>query len=103
MNSKNTTLSIPIGEKYQQVNKFSEPLLENQSHQFIKELYAENESPKDFEKKLYLFRKTLERKIAEIDFLNIHINSCSSKTVVYKGLFTAKQTEFLLGPKKSSL
>ncbi|RZP24992.1 MAG: glutamate synthase large subunit [Candidatus Actinomarinales bacterium] len=53
---------------------------------------AENESPKDFEKKLYLFRKTLERKIAEIDFLNIHINSCSSKTVVYKGLFTAKQT-----------
>ena len=53
---------------------------------------AENESPKDFEKKLYLFRKTLERKITEIDFLNIHINSCSSKTVVYKGLFTAKQT-----------
>ena len=53
---------------------------------------AENESAKDFEKKLYLFRKTLERKIAEIDFLNIHINSCSSKTVVYKGLFTAKQT-----------
>ena len=53
---------------------------------------AENESPKDFEKKLYLFRKTLERKISEIDFLNIHINSCSSKTVVYKGLFTAKQT-----------
>jgi len=53
---------------------------------------AENESPKDFEKKLYLFRKTLERKIVEINFLNIHINSCSSKTVVYKGLFTAKQT-----------
>ena len=53
---------------------------------------AENESPKDFEKKLYLFRKTLERKIAEIEFLNLHINSCSSKTVVYKGLFTAKQT-----------
>ena len=53
---------------------------------------AENDSPRDFEKKLYLFRKTLERKIAEIDFLNIHINSCSSKTVVYKGLFTAKQT-----------
>ena len=53
---------------------------------------AENESPKDFDKKLYLFRKTLERKIVEIDFLNIHINSCSSKTVVYKGLFTAKQT-----------
>ena len=53
---------------------------------------AENESPKDFEKKLYLFRKTLEKKIAEIEFLNLHINSCSSKTVVYKGLFTAKQT-----------
>ena len=30
--------------------------------------------------------------IKEIDFLNIHINSCSSKTVVYKGLFTATQT-----------
>ena len=53
---------------------------------------AENETPKEFEKKLYLFRKTLERKITEIDFLNIHVNSCSSKTVVYKGLFTAKQT-----------
>src|SRR6056300_973906 len=53
---------------------------------------AENETPKEFEKKLYLFRKTLERKIEEIDFLNINVNSCSSKTVVYKGLFTAKQT-----------
>jgi glutamate synthase (NADPH/NADH) large chain len=55
-------------------------------------LSAENESHKNFEKKLYLFRKVLEKKISDIEFLNIHINSCSSKTVVYKGLFTAKQT-----------
>ena len=53
---------------------------------------AENETHKNFEKKLYLFRKVLEKKITEVGFLNIHINSCSSKTVVYKGLFTAKQT-----------
>ncbi len=53
---------------------------------------AEKENHKEFEKKLFLFRKTLEKKIKEIDFLNIHINSCSSKTVVYKGLFTATQT-----------
>ena len=53
---------------------------------------AENETHKNFEKKLFLFRKVLERKILEVEFLNIHINSCSSKTVVYKGLFTAKQT-----------
>ena len=55
-------------------------------------LSAENESHKNSEKKLYLFRKVLEKKISDIEFLNIHINSCSSKTVVYKGLFTAKQT-----------
>ena len=53
---------------------------------------AENENHRNFEKKLFLFRKVLEKKISEVGFLNIHINSCSSKTVVYKGLFTAKQT-----------
>ena len=53
---------------------------------------AGNETSKEFEKKLFIFRKTLEKKIKEIEFLNIHINSCSSKTVVYKGLFTATQT-----------
>jgi glutamate synthase domain-containing protein 2/glutamate synthase domain-containing protein 1/glutamate synthase domain-containing protein 3 len=53
---------------------------------------AENETHKNFEKKLFLFRKVLEKKILEVEFLNIHINSCSSRTVVYKGLFTAKQT-----------
>ena len=53
---------------------------------------AEKETQKEFEKKLFIFRKSLEKKIKEIDFLNIHINSCSSKTVVYKGLFTATQT-----------
>ena len=35
---KNIVSSIYIGEKYQLINKFSEPLLESQSHQFIKEL-----------------------------------------------------------------
>ena len=45
-----------------------------------------------FEKYLYLFRKSLETDLAKNEFLNIHINSCSSKTVVYKGLFTATQT-----------
>ena len=53
---------------------------------------AEKETQKEFEKKLFIFRKSLEKNIKEIDFLNIHINSCSSKTVVYKGLFTATQT-----------
>ena len=53
---------------------------------------AEKETQKEFEKKLFIFRKSLEKKIKEIDFLNIHINSFSSKTVVYKGLFTATQT-----------
>ena len=45
-----------------------------------------------FEKYLYLFRKSLETDLEKNEFLNIHINSCSSKTVVYKGLFTATQT-----------
>ena len=53
---------------------------------------AENENHRNFEKKLFLLRKVLEKKISEVGFLNIHINACSSKTVVYKGLFTAKQT-----------
>jgi glutamate synthase domain-containing protein 2/glutamate synthase domain-containing protein 1 len=46
---------------------------------------------KIFEKTLYLFRKALEKEISNHKFLNIHINSCSSRTVVYKGLFTATQ------------
>ena len=58
---------------------------------------AEKETQKEFEKKLFIFRKSLEKKIKEIDFLNIHINSCSSKTVVYKGLFTATQTADFIG------
>ena len=54
-------------------------------------LSGENKIHTDFEKELYIFRKVLEKKISEIEFLNLHINSCSSKTVVYKGLFTATQ------------
>lgn len=46
---------------------------------------------KIFEKTLFLFRKALEKEISNHKFLNIHINSCSSRTVVYKGLFTATQ------------
>ena len=45
-----------------------------------------------FEKYLYLFRKSLETDLEKNEFLNIHINSFSSKTFVYKGLFTATQT-----------
>ena len=52
---------------------------------------SEEKNGKIFEKTLYLFRKSLEKEISNHKFLNIHINSCSSRTVVYKGLFTATQ------------
>ena len=52
---------------------------------------SEEKNEKIFEKTLYLFRKSLEKEISNHKFLNIHINSCSSRTVVYKGLFTATQ------------
>jgi glutamate synthase domain-containing protein 2/glutamate synthase domain-containing protein 1/glutamate synthase domain-containing protein 3 len=52
---------------------------------------SEEKNGKIFEKTLYLFRKALEKQISNHKFLNIHINSCSSRTVVYKGLFTATQ------------
>ena len=52
---------------------------------------SEEKNQKIFEKTLYLFRKSLEKEISNHKFLNIHINSCSSRTVVYKGLFTATQ------------
>jgi glutamate synthase domain-containing protein 2/glutamate synthase domain-containing protein 1/glutamate synthase domain-containing protein 3 len=52
---------------------------------------SEEKNEKNFEKTLYLFRKSLEKEITNHKFLNIHINSCSSRTVVYKGLFTATQ------------
>ena len=52
---------------------------------------SDEKNNKQFEKTLYLFRKSLEREISNHKFLNIHINSCSSRTVVYKGLFTATQ------------
>ena len=52
---------------------------------------SDEKNDKQFEKTLYLFRKSLEREISNHKFLNIHINSCSSRTVVYKGLFTATQ------------
>ena len=43
----------------------------------------------EFEKILFLLRKGIEKEIEEKKYFTIHINSCSSKTVVYKGLFTA--------------
>ena len=52
---------------------------------------SKEKNEKIFEKTLYLFRKSLEKEISNHKFLNIHINSCSSRTVVYKGLFTATQ------------
>ena len=52
---------------------------------------SDEKNDKQFEKTLYLFRKSLEKEISNHKFLNIHINSCSSRTVVYKGLFTATQ------------
>ena len=52
---------------------------------------SKEKNEKTFEKTLYLFRKSLEKEISNHKFLNIHINSCSSRTVVYKGLFTATQ------------
>ena len=52
---------------------------------------SDEKNEKIFEKTLYLFRKALEKEISNHKFLNIHINSCSSRTVVYKGLFTATQ------------
>tara|TARA_B100000945_G_scaffold132048_1_gene105416 strand:- start:1044 stop:1886 length:843 start_codon:yes stop_codon:yes gene_type:complete len=53
---------------------------------------SKEKNKKGFEKYLYLFRKSLEKEIQKHEYLNIHINSCSSRTVVYKGLFTASQT-----------
>ena len=52
---------------------------------------TEDKSLNAFEKTLYVFRKTLEKAIKDVGVLNIHINSCSARTVVYKGLFTASQ------------
>ncbi len=52
---------------------------------------TEDKSLSAFEKTLYVFRKNLEKGIKEVGVLNIHINSCSARTVVYKGLFTASQ------------
>ena len=53
---------------------------------------SREKNKKGFEKYLFLFRKSLEKEIYKHEYLNIHINSCSSRTVVYKGLFTATQT-----------
>jgi len=53
---------------------------------------SKEKNKKGFEKYLYLFRKSLEKEIQKHEYLNVHINSCSSRTVVYKGLFTASQT-----------
>ena len=50
---------------------------------------SNNNNQNDFEKVLFLLRKEVEKEIVEKRYLKIHISSCSSKTVVYKGLFTA--------------
>ena len=56
-------------------------------HQAI--VLSNKNNQNDFEEVLFLLRKKVEKEIVEKRYLNIHINSCSSKTVVYKGLFTA--------------
>ncbi len=46
----------------------------------------------EFERKLYVSRRNIEKKVALIDgFESFHIASLSSKTVVYKGLLVAPQ------------
>ena len=51
----------------------------------------EGVSPADFERRLYLMRKAIERAAAEEGLRDLYTPSLSSRTVVYKGLFHAPQ------------
>lgn len=62
----------------------------------IKQIFIGRHSPtcssQDFERKLYVIRKRIEKKLAHLD---VYIPSLSSKTLIYKGMLTCTQFEAL--------
>lgn len=51
----------------------------------------------DFERRLYLARRTIDRKLVEAGMADVYMPSMSCRTIVYKGLFRADQVgEFYL-------
>jgi glutamate synthase (ferredoxin) len=62
--------------------------------QFFVKKSAEINSGIDFERKLYLIRKKIERKIKNSKYKgDLYIASLSSRTLVYKGMLTPEQLE----------
>ncbi|HEX9644605.1 MAG TPA: glutamate synthase large subunit [Acidimicrobiia bacterium] len=47
----------------------------------------------DFERRLFLANKTIDREVAALDVAGFAVASASCRTVVYKGLFTASRIE----------
>ena len=47
----------------------------------------------DFERKLYVIRKLIERETGDLKFASTYLCGLSSKTLIYKGMLTASQIE----------
>jgi len=54
-------------------------------------IFTPKESNPDIEKKLYLTRKRIEKKIKALSINDFYICSLSTETIVYKGMFLAEQ------------
>ena len=54
-------------------------------------IFTPKESTPDIEKKLYLTRKRIEKKIKNLNINDFYICSLSTETIVYKGMFLAEQ------------
>ena len=54
-------------------------------------IFTPKESNPDIEKKLYLTRKRIEKKITSLNINDFYICSLSTETIVYKGMFLAEQ------------
>src|SRR4029079_17772392 len=61
----------------------------------------QNIGDEDFERRLFLVQKIAERRASEEKIDGFYVCSCSSKTIVYKGLFNALQLRRYYGDLKS--
>ncbi|MBN2521369.1 MAG: glutamate synthase large subunit [Bacteroidales bacterium] len=79
---------VPVNSKViGEISRKAEPAI-------IQYFFSSEFSQEQFERKLYVARKRIEKEIRESNLIHkdsFYINSLSTKTLVYKGMFTAEQ------------
>lgn len=82
---------VPINESF--VGKVASKTKPSIRQLFIK-VSEDIKTPLDFERKLYIIRKRIEREIASMEgYGDVYISSLSTRTIVYKGMLIPEQLD----------